>query len=323
MSQRFDDGDLDDGPRRWPENPFLEGTPCRESLAPIVAVGTVEVESDVSQDERRRAIGGTAAHFGLSARFLAPVELIGRVQADFDLDDFAVLSQPGVITRGIRRREQATAPARVPYSPRGPSVATDEDHGNASVICWSTNRPSAVYLAGISPEEQLNLVRRNPDTDILAIDIGREWYGAARADIMAAIRNAEVVFLNSWHARLLTGVSQFVGAARYLQELGAGVVVLRHAEYGASAFADSDVIKLPAFPLTEVVDPTGAGASFAGGFLGALVRSGSLDRASLNTAMLCGTVVASFTIEDVGVDRSLALSREDLANRYDALVAMV
>jgi sugar/nucleoside kinase (ribokinase family) len=274
------------------------------------------------QDEARRTVAGPITHFGLSARFLAPVEMMGTVGEDFGLDDFAVLAQHGIITSGIRRREAVTTPARTRHGLDRPSAVTDENSLAAPLGHRSTQRPSAMYLAGISPAEQLDLLQQDPDTDILALDLGREWHGASRSDIMTAIRSAEIVFLNSWHARLLTGVSQFVGAARYLQELGAGVVVLRHAEYGASAFIGSHVIKLPAFPLMEWVDPTGAGASFAGGFLGAVVWSGSLDRTSVMTAMLCGTVLGSFTVEGLGVDRNLELSREELADRYDQLLAM-
>lgn len=323
VSHRFDDRNPRDAPLPRQENPFRADPARRDSIAPILAIGTIATEPAGGQDEARRTVGGTATHFALSARFLAPVDLIGTVGADFGLDDFAVLAQHGVTTTGIRRREAVTTPARRPHDLDRPSAETDESTVAAHIDHRSTQRPSAMYLAGISPAEQLTVVQRNPDTDVLALDVGREWYGATRSDIMTAIRSADIVFLNSWHARLLTGVSQFVGAARYLQELGAGVVVLRHAEYGASAFIGSHVIKLPAFPLMACVDPTGAGASFAGGFLGAVVSSDSFDWTSLMTAMLCGTVLASFTVEGFGVDRNLKLSRDDLAHRYDQLLTMV
>jgi sugar/nucleoside kinase (ribokinase family) len=322
MGKRLDDSDPGDTPLLSYENPFRASSAHEDGIAPIIALGTIGTEL-AGQEDARRTVGGSATHFGLSARYLAPVELIGTVGADFGLDDFAVLAQRGVITSGIRRPDAVTAGARTSHGQELPSAAAEENSLAARTAHGSTRRPSVIYLSGISPAEQLDLVQQNPDTDILAIDVGREWHGASRSDIMTAIRSAEVVFLNSWHARLLTGVSQFVGAARYLQELGAGVVVLRHAEYGASAFVGSHVIKLPAFPLMECIDPTGAGASFAGGFLGAVAWRGSLDWTSLMIAMLCGTVLASFTVERFGVDRILELSREDLADRYDELLAMI
>lgn len=323
VRQWSDDSDLGDAPLPNNENPFRASSARGDAIAPIIALGTIETELAGGQDEARRTVGGTATHFGLSARYLAPVELLGTVGADFGLDDFAVLAQRGVITSGIRRPAAVTVAARTSHGRELTAAAADEDSLAARIAHRSTQRPSAIYLAGVSPAEQLELVQQDPDTDILAIDIGRDWNDARRSDIMTAIRSAEVVFLNSWHARLLTGVSQFVGAARYLQELGAGVVVLRHAEYGASAFVGSHVIKLPSFPLMECIDPAGAGASFAGGFLGAVAWRGSLDRASIMIAMLCGTVLASFTVERFGVDRILELSRGDLADRYDELLAII
>ena len=321
MGQSLEDSDPKDTPFPSCENPFRASSVRQDVMTPILAIGTIEVELTGGQDEARRTVGGTATHFGLSARYLAPVELIGTVGTDFGLDDFAVLAQRGVITNGIRRPQALAAPAKAP----GQALPSAAVHNSlaARIAHGRTHRPSVIYLAGIPPAEQLELLQERPDSDILAIDVGREWHGANRSDIMTAIRSADVVFLNSWHARLLTGVSQFVGAARYLQELGAGVVVLRHAEYGASAFLGSRVTKLPAFPLTECIDPTGAGASFAGGFLSAVAWMGRIDGASLMIAMLCGTTLASFTVERAGVDRILELTREDLAERYDQLRAMV
>ncbi|HTD10012.1 MAG TPA: PfkB family carbohydrate kinase [Solirubrobacteraceae bacterium] len=283
-------------------------------------MGTITTDTQVGLSATRRLVGGSGTHFALAARFLAPVELISVVECDFGLDDFTVLAQQGLQTRRICRRIcRLDGPQSCVYSALA-YLATLRRVALASL----PDASGVVYVSGLPMADQRLLAEHSRSTDIFALDLKSDWSARDRADLASVLDRVDVVFLDGAQARLLAGATQFVGAGRYIQSLGANIVVLRLGEYGACVFADSLLLKVPALPLLKVPDTSGAGASFAGGFLGALAAlGGTINHSALYSAMLCGTVMASFTVEATSAERSLTLTYDALADRYDELVRVV
>lgn len=280
---------------------------------PITAVGAITVNS--SSASVPRLVGGYGTHFALAARFLAPVELVSVVERDFGLDDFAVLAQQRLLTRWVRRRPTHERSETA----RGYSAALRE-----AAMTVVQGASGVVYISGLAWSDQRLVADECRGAAAVAFDLGSDCDAPERADISTILDRANIVFLDGLRARSLTGATQFVGAGRCLQRLGADIVVLRLGEYGACIFADALILKVPAFPLLSAPESDGAGASFAGGFLGALAAFGGLATYSaLCHALLCGTVTASFTIDAAGAKRSLMLTHDVLAERYDQLAQAI
>lgn len=204
---------------------------------------------------------------------------------------------------------QALAPVAV-LPARGANLAIERQ----IALAW----PGTVCLSGMPPELQRQLQDECHSESIVAVDTARSWVATRRASVLATLRTATIAFLTTTEAIELTGLGRFVLAGNYLRELGTPVVVITHGARGASLFAEGCRVKVPAFPVLDEVEATGAAGAFAGGFLGTVARTrGSLARDSLCAAMLAGAITASFAVE--GAARA---SRADLACRYEQLVAM-
>jgi sugar/nucleoside kinase (ribokinase family) len=180
-----------------------------------------------------------------------------------------------------------------------------------------------LFLANIQPELQRQVRAQCPEARFCALDSMNLWIETAKDSLMAAISEVDCVIVNDAEIRQLTGESNLARAARAVMDRGPSAVVAKQGEYGAALFTPGGFFALPGFPLEDVRDPTGAGDSFAGGFLGYLDgQGGAIDDASLRRAMGYGTVLASFNVEEFGAERVAGLSREEIEARFEQLVAM-
>lgn len=296
----------------------------------LTVVGSIAFDSVKTPfGERDRMLGGAAVHFSLAASFFTEVRPVGPVGEDFGAAEFAVLERRGVLTDDIERvagGESFFWRGRYEYDL---NVAHTEDtqlgvFGEFEPkLSAASQDADMLFLANIQPDLQRQVRAQCGSARFSALDSMNLWIETAKDSLLAAIGEVDCVILNDAEIRQLTGEGNLARAARALMVHGPRAVVAKQGEYGAALFTDDSFFALPGFPLEDVRDPTGAGDSFAGGFIGYLDgHDGEIDEACLRRAMGYGTVLASFNVEQFGTERVSALTREEIDERFAALHAM-
>jgi sugar/nucleoside kinase (ribokinase family) len=296
----------------------------------LTVVGSIAFDSVRTPfGERDRMLGGAAVHFSLAASFFTEVRPVGPVGDDFGAAEFEVLERRGVLTDDIERVEGGESffwRGRYEYDL---NVAHTEDtqlgvFGEFEPkLSPASQAADTLFLANIQPDLQRQVRGQCGGARFTALDSMNLWIETTRDSLLAAIAEVDCVILNDAEIRQLTGESNLARAARAVMEHGPRAVVAKQGEYGAALFTADGFFALPGFPLEDVRDPTGAGDSFAGGFIGYLDgHDGDLDEASLRRAMGYGTVLASFNVEQFGTERVAALTREEIEDRFQQLHAM-
>jgi sugar/nucleoside kinase (ribokinase family) len=278
--------------------------------------------------ERERMLGGAAVHFSLAASFFTEVRPVGPVGDDFGPAELEVLEQRGILTDDV---EQVAGGRSFFWRGRYEfdlNVAHTEDTQLGVFaefepkLSDASRAADTLFLANIQPDLQRQ-VRAQCGASFCGLDSMNLWIETARDSLLAAVAEVDCLVVNDAEIRQLTGEPNVARAARAAMELGPRAVVVKQGEYGAALFTEEGFFALPGFPLEDVRDPTGAGDSFAGGFLGYLDgHDGELDDASLRRAMGYGTVLASFNVEEFGTERVARLEREEIEERFEALRAM-
>jgi sugar/nucleoside kinase (ribokinase family) len=276
---------------------------------------------------RERMLGGSAVHFSLAASFFDTVHVVGPVGDDFGEAEHAVLQARGVNTDDIE------------HVPGGRTFFWQGEYGwdlndrktlETQLNVFANFQPKlsdasraadVLFLANIQPDLQRQVREQCRDARFVALDSMNLWIETARDSLIETIRGVDCLLLNDAELRELTREPNFVRAARKILEWGPRVVVAKQGEYGAAMFTEEGFFALPAFPLESVIDPTGAGDCFAGGFLGYVAAhpAGEPDHDLLRRAMAYGTALASFNVEEFGVERVARLTSEEIAERVAEL----
>ena len=296
----------------------------------LTVVGSIAFDSVKTPfGERHRMLGGAAVHFSLAASFFTEVRPVGPVGEDFGPAEFEVLESRGVIVDDIERVAGGQSffwRGRYEYDL---NVAHTEDtqlgvFGEFEPkLSAGSQGADTLFLANIQPDLQRQVRAQCGSARFSALDSMNLWIETARDSLLAAIAEVDCLIVNDAEIRQLTGESNLARAARAVMEHGPRAVVAKQGEYGAALFTEGSFFALPGYPLEDVRDPTGAGDSFAGGFLGYLdAHDGELDDTSLRRAMGYGTVLASFNVEEFGTERIARLSREEIDERFHQLHAM-
>ena len=300
----------------------------------LTVVGSIAFDSVRTPfGERDRMLGGSATHFALAASFFTDVGVVGPVGDDFGDDELEVLASRGVNTEDIER-----VPGGETFFWRGHyeydmNVAHTDDtqlgvFADFDPKLSDGSRSAGMLMLGnIQPDLQRRVRAECDGARFAALDSMNLWIDTARDSLVQAIAETDCVLLNDAEIRMLTGVPNLAKAARELRAMGPEVVVAKRGEYGAAMFTAEEAFAIPGFLLEDVRDPTGAGDSFAGGFLGHLDRCAAdggspLDPAELRRAMAYGTVLASFNVEDFGTERVRALGEDEIAERLEAFKAI-
>jgi len=293
----------------------------------LTVVGSIAFDSVRTPfGERERMLGGSAVHFALAASFFTEVRVVGPVGDDFTEEHLSVLSERGIDTGDIEHVAGGQTFFWRGHYDHDMNVAhTDETQLNVFADFQPKLSPESceaqmLFLGNIQPDLQRD-VRRQSSASFAALDSMNLWIETTRESLVAAIREVECLLLNDAELRMLTEQPNLVHAARASMELGPEVVVAKRGEYGAALFTADGSFAIPGLPLEDVRDPTGAGDSFAGGFLGYLdaVRiGGSHDQRALRQAMAYGSVMASFNVEDFGTERVSELTEAEIAERLAA-----
>jgi sugar/nucleoside kinase (ribokinase family) len=296
----------------------------------LTVVGSIAFDSVRTPfGERERMLGGSAVHFSLAASFFTDVHVVGPVGEDFGADEFAVLEASGVRTDDIERVAGGkTFFWRGHYEYDMNTAHTDDTQLNVfgefePKLSAASRQAETLFLANIQPELQSQVRAQCEGARFAALDSMNLWIETARDSLIAAIEQVDCVIINDAEVRQLTEEPNLARAARAVLEMGPRIVVSKQGEYGAALFSEEGFFALPGLPLEDVRDPTGAGDSFAGGFLGFLDGRGEeFDEAALRQAMAYGTVLASFNVQEFGTERVQRLTRDEIDSRMAELQRM-
>jgi sugar/nucleoside kinase (ribokinase family) len=292
----------------------------------LTVVGSIAFDSVRTPfGERDRMLGGSTVHFSLAASFFTEVRVVGPVGDDFGDDELKVLEDRRVITDDIERVDGGkTFFWRAHYEYDMNIAHTDDTQLNVFAefdpkLSEASKEADMLFLGNINPELQRR-VRGSCPAAFAALDSMNFWLANSRESLVAAIAEVDCLMLNDAELRELSGEPNLARAARAAMEMGPGVIVAKRGEYGAALFSGDEIFAIPGYLLEDVRDPTGAGDSFAGGFLGYLDRrreagDSVLDPGVLRQAMAYGSVLASFNVEDFGTERVQTLTPEEIEER--------
>ena len=300
----------------------------------ILVVGSLAFDSlETPSGKRERVLGGAATHFSLSASFFSPVRVIGVVGEDFLPEHERVMTDKGVDTRGIERAEGKSFHWTGSYLKdlnAADTLATDLNvfAEFAPKIPEEFADSEFLFLANIDPVLQLRVRQQMSRVKMVAGDTMNYWIGAHRENLLPVLRELDVLLINDGEARMLSGESNGLLAAEAVLKLGPKTLIVKHGEYGSTAYFSErsfgDGVKrkpfrAPTLPLGEVVDPTGAGDSFAGGFYGYVASQPELTPEVFRRAMFYGSVMGSFAVERFGTERLQATTKAEIEERFAAL----
>jgi len=295
----------------------------------LLVVGSVALDSvRTPYGEASEVLGGSAAYFAFSAAHFAKVRVVAVVGEDFPAEHRGAFEARGIDLSGLETAAGRTFRWRGEYAAELGHAHTLETQLNV----FSTFHPKLeahhreapyVFLANIDPELQLEVLAQMKRPQLVLSDTMNYWIARKPDRVLEVLRRVDVALLNEEEARALAGETLLVRAADRLLDQGAKAVIIKKGEHGA-LYRDRETRFLtPAFPVEALRDPTGAGDSFAGGFLGCLARSGAWDGGAMCLALACGTTMASLAIEDFSPRRLVETGREEIAGRVSLLHRMV
>ena len=288
----------------------------------LLVVGTVAFDAvETPHGKVARMLGGAATYAAVAASYFAPVRLVAVVGEDFTARDHSIFRGRPIDTSGLEHVPGRSFFWSGKYTPDMNDRTTLDTQLNV-LADFDPKLPEAyrdspfVFLGNIQPSLQLRVLRqlrRKPR--LVAMDTMNYWIEGALSDLRAVLRHVHVLVINDSEARQLSGRHNLVQAAARIQTMGPKAVVIKRGEHGATLFRGHQVFAAPAMPLHHVCDPTGAGDSFAGGFMGSLTAAGKVDDASLRRAMIHGSVMGSFAVEKFGLERLRRLTRKQIHAR--------
>jgi sugar/nucleoside kinase (ribokinase family) len=300
----------------------------------ITVVGSVAYDSiETPSGRRERCLGGAATHFSLAASFFTNVRVIAVVGEDFGPEQEAVFKKRSIDIQGIERAPGKSFFWEGSYLDNLNEAKTRITDLNV-FASFEPKIPDAyrdsefLFLANIDPVLQRRVRESMPGVKLVAGDTMNYWIKDHRAALLEVLKGLDVLLINDTEARMLAGNNNLVQAARGVLALGPHTLVVKHGEYGATAFFSRQSFaprsegiaphpfRAPALPLEEIVDPTGAGDSFAGGFFGYLASQHDLSPATFRRAMFYGSVMGSFAVERFGTERIQALTRKEIDDRF-------
>jgi len=296
----------------------------------ILAVGSIAFDTiQTPRGKKERVLGGSVTHFSLAASFFTEVRVVGVVGSDFTAEHEAVMTKRGVWTEGIERAKGKTFHWSGEY---GDNLNEAKTH-LTELNVFERFKPQipkefldseVLFLANIDPVLQRGVREQMPRVKLVGGDTMNFWIGGKRKELAETLKGIDVLLINDGEAKLLAENASLPKAAHKILTMGPKAVVIKHGEYGATLFFKDGAFGLesghpfraPALPIEEVFDPTGAGDSFAGGFMGYIASQPALTRDVLKRAMFYGGVMGSFAVESFGTERVQALTREEIEARF-------
>jgi len=288
----------------------------------ITVVGSVAFDSiETPAGKRERCLGGAATYFSLSASYFTDVRVIAVVGEDFGRRQEEVFQSHKIDTRGIEHTAGKSFFWEGSYLENLNEAKTHNTELNVFAafepkIPESYRDSEFLFLANIDPVLQRRVREQMPDVKLVAGDTMNYWIKDHRAALDEVLKGLDILLINDTEAKMLAANNNLAQAARAVLALGPKTLVVKHGEYGATLFHGTRIFKAPALPLEEVVDPTGAGDSFAGGFFGYLASQPEQTPETFRRAMFYGSVMGSFACERFGTERMQQLTRKEIDDRF-------
>lgn len=300
-----------------------------QSPIDVVVVGSVGIDTiETPLDRRESVLGGSASYACAAASFFARVGMVGVVGTDFPQAYLKLYKKLGIDTEGLQIVPGETFRWSGVYEANMDIRRTISTELNVFAN-FSPELPERyraapyLFLANISPSLQLHVLEQVRKPRFVMLDTMDLWINTARDELLRAISRVDMLTLNESEARHLTGRHALITAARHLLDLGPTYVCIKKGEHGSILFTRKSIYLMPAFLLEDVKDPTGAGDTFAGGFLGALARGNRINEKAIRNAMLYGSVIASFGVEAFSLDRLARLTRAQIEQRVKLFRKMI
>jgi sugar/nucleoside kinase (ribokinase family) len=266
-------------------------------------------------------LGGSGTYFSTSASFFTDVNLVAVVGEDFPAEHLDFLRSRNVDLAGLKTAPGRTFRWKGRYDYDLNEAHTLETHLNV-FESFRPELPSGyrdaeyVFLANIDPELQLEVLSQVKNPKLVACDTMNFWIGGKREALLKTLRHVDILVINEGETRQLAEEPNLVKAARSILAMGPKTLVVKRGEYGVIMFTEHSIFSAPAYPLESVFDPTGAGDTFAGGFIGYLISTGNLSEGNMRQAIVFGSAMASFTVEDFSLDRLRTLEYGDIEERF-------
>ncbi len=288
----------------------------------LTVVGSVAFDAlETPFGKRDKVLGGAATHFSLSASFFSDVNAVGIVGSDFGEDEWEVFRRHNINTDDIEIVEDGKT---FFWSGRYEYDMNTAHTLDTQLNVFETFDPKLrdrskearlLFLANIVPSIQKN-VRHQSNAEFVAMDTMNYWIDSMKDSVVETVKVVDCVIINDAEARQLADEPNIIRAANTILNLGPRAVVIKRGEYGAALFTDDTYFAIPAYPLESVFDPTGAGDTFAGGFMGYLASQETIDGDAMRRAMIYGSVMASFNVEEFGTERVGSLTHDDINGRF-------
>ncbi len=295
----------------------------------VLVVGSVALDSvETPFGKVDDVLGGSGTFFSASASHFTPVQLVGIVGSDYPVGKLEALAKRGVDLAGLEQAEGSSFRWRGRYRHDLNSAETLETH----LGVFSNFMPKIpeqfrsapfVFLGNIDPRLQIEVLRQVDKPKLVACDTMNFWIESRRPELIELLKQVDIVTLNDGEVRQLTEQANLVKAARWIMDMGPKHVIIKKGEHGAFLFSGKSIFFAPAFPLESVFDPTGAGDSFAGGFIGYLARTGDLSEDNMRRAVIYGCAMGSFAVEKFSIERLMEINRNDIDARVRELRTLV
>lgn len=294
----------------------------------ILVIGSVAFDSVETPFGRGDdVLGGSATYFSTSASFFTGVQLVAVVGEDFPEEPKAFLSSRGVDLAGLQTLPGETFRWKGRYGYDLNEAQTLETHLNVfetfhPQLPEAYRKAEYVFLANIDPALQLEVLNQVERPKLIACDTMNFWIEGKREALVRTLGHVDILVINEAEVRQLADQANLVKASRAVLAMGPKTLVVKRGEYGVLVFTEHSIFSAPAYPLEEVFDPTGAGDTFAGGFMGYLASTNNLSDASIRKATVFGSVMASFTVEDFSLNRLRKLSWPEVEERFRRFQAL-
>ncbi|MEZ4267956.1 MAG: PfkB family carbohydrate kinase [Myxococcota bacterium] len=295
----------------------------------LLVVGSVAYDSvETPHDRRDDALGGSATFFSIAAALFHKPSLVAVVGDDFKSEDVDTLERAGVDMSGL---ERSAGGRTFRWGGRYSADMNNRDTLFTELNVFEAFKPklsathreaSLVFLANIQPTLQLSVLEQVGCPRFVAADTMNLWIGGARPALLEVLSHVDALFVNDSEALELTGALTMVAAAAEIRAMGPELVIIKRGEHGALVFNGDDIFYVPAYPLEQVIDPTGAGDTFAGGFMGYLAETGDFTPENVRRAAVVGSLMASFCVEGFSVEGIARLTLDDVRRRYAAFLAL-
>ncbi len=288
----------------------------------VLVVGSVALDTvETPFGRAEEVLGGSATYFSTSASYFSPVRLVAVVGDDLPEEELAFLRERGVDTEGLQRREGRTFRWKGRYGFDLNEAHTLDTQLNvfedfSPRIPDSYRESPYVFLGNIDPELQMDVLNQVKGPRMVACDTMNYWIEKKPKELERVLGRVDVLTINEGEARQLSGEPNLVKAAKKITSMGPKTLIIKRGEYGVLSFNGSSIFATPAYPLEFVFDPTGAGDTFAGGFMGFLAYTNQVDEDTMRQAIVFGSVMASFVVEDFSLRRIKALTMDEIEERY-------